>query len=495
MVPLIRDALEAAAVAPVDAHLGECIYGRKVETIRALENKAGVATVAGVLQNAIMHGSLHVRIGSAHCFKYLVDFSSQAAIKTEVIKICGALIRVVNDKFSPDLKLPIFLSLKLMLTKMSALVRPMVAQLQTTFLKAFGDPQSTPAVRQVVTESLLLLVQLTPKADPVLKDLTTQLDGDKIDGEQKAAVSQALALIIRAKGKGVQEAISQQACSVLTSVIEDRKETLNDRVLVNCAVALGFLSAYSSDQAQMATLSRAYDGASDYRISMAVKLGVLMNGNDKLADAAQLQEEAVKHIADLLQTVSGVEEVDGRNIREARPEEDIFRFDGALDTLGYVMDTFLRPLYKNDSTQAKLVYRAITESALLEKLNAEEDFMAMSAVYTQIPAFITQLPIPSLASKPALSAETAVVMREAFKFLHKFYLDFDSKSSARPALLNLLQLTFNNLLDLGVSAPAKTVAPLTPDYVRNTVCESPSLAGVIPEDMKMVCNDIIFAQD
>ena len=52
-----------------------------------------------------MHGSLQIRIDSAFCFKYLIDFASATAIKTEVIKICGALIRVANEKFTPDLKL------------------------------------------------------------------------------------------------------------------------------------------------------------------------------------------------------------------------------------------------------------------------------------------------------------------------------------------------------------------------------------------------------
>lgn len=495
LVPLIRDALESAAVAPVDAHLGECVYGRKVESIRALETKAGVSTVAGVLQNAIMHGSLHVRVGSAYCFKYLIDFSTQAAIKTEVIKICGALIRVVNDKFSPDLKLPIFLSLKLMLTKFPAFVRAMVAQLQTTFLKAFGDPQSNPTVRKVVVESLLLLVQMTPKADPIVKDLTAQLEGEKVDGEQKAAVSLALALIIRAKGKSIQEAISKQTCAVLTSIIEERKQTLNDLVLVNSAVALSFLSAFSSDPAQMAALFRAYDGSSDLRITLAIKLGVLFNGSDKLPDAAALQEEAVSHIAQLLQTQSGVVEVDGKNLKDGRPEEEIFRFDGALDTLGHLIDSYLRRLFKSDSVQSKLVYRAVTKSEILKTLNEEEDFSAMSEVYIQIPRFITSLSVPSISSKQPISEEAAQVMRESYKFLHQFYLDFESKSSARPALLNLLQLTFNNLLDLGASAPAASVTPLTPEHVRQTVCEAPSQAGVIPEDMKMICNDIIFAQD
>lgn len=62
-------------------------------------------------------------------------------------------------------------------------------------------------VRQVVIENLLLLIKMTPKPDPIVKDLVNQLDGDKVDGEQKAAVSQALALIIREKGKSLQEAI------------------------------------------------------------------------------------------------------------------------------------------------------------------------------------------------------------------------------------------------------------------------------------------------
>jgi hypothetical protein len=51
---------------------------------------------------------------------------------------------------------------------------------------------------------------MTAKADPIVKDLTGQLDGDKIDGEQKIQVSQALALVLREKGKAVQEAISKQ---------------------------------------------------------------------------------------------------------------------------------------------------------------------------------------------------------------------------------------------------------------------------------------------
>lgn len=126
---------------------------------------------------------MHVRTASAYCFKYLLDFTPPEVIKKEVIKICGALIRVVNDKFSQELKLQIFFALRLIQLKGTQAAKGMQPQLQTTFLKTFGDPQSSLPVRKVVIECLLLLVNSTPRVDPIVKELTTLLDSDKIDGE------------------------------------------------------------------------------------------------------------------------------------------------------------------------------------------------------------------------------------------------------------------------------------------------------------------------
>lgn len=65
-----------------------------------LEKKEGVKTLVGVMQNSIMHGPFNIRVDAAFTFKYLIDFAKPEAIKMEIIKICGALIRVVNDKFA-----------------------------------------------------------------------------------------------------------------------------------------------------------------------------------------------------------------------------------------------------------------------------------------------------------------------------------------------------------------------------------------------------------
>jgi len=118
----------------------------------------------------------------------------------------------------------------------------------------------------------------------------------------------------------------------------------------------------------------------------------------------------------------------------------------------------------------------------------------MTEVYQQVPAFIAALPVPSVTSKETPSAEQAEVMRASFTFIHKFYLEFESKKDGAPALLNLLGLTYNDRLDLSVSTGADQVTPLSTTYIRDSVCEVPAIQGVIPEDMKMVCNDIIFAK-
>lgn len=76
-------------------------YKKKVASIKMLEKPEGVKTLSTVIQNSITHGSIETRIDSAILFQYLIEFSKIEAIKTELIKICGALIRVVNDKFPP----------------------------------------------------------------------------------------------------------------------------------------------------------------------------------------------------------------------------------------------------------------------------------------------------------------------------------------------------------------------------------------------------------
>ena len=61
----------------------------------------------------------------------------------------------------------------------------MQAQLQTTFLKALGDPNSTEPLQRVVIENLILLAKGLLRVDPIVKELSSLIDGEKVDELQK----------------------------------------------------------------------------------------------------------------------------------------------------------------------------------------------------------------------------------------------------------------------------------------------------------------------
>lgn len=93
------------------------------------KSPAGVQAIVNQVQAAIMHGSVQTRIDAAFTLKYVLEFSDAVSIKKEIIKICGALIRVVNDKFPQELKVQIFLALRLIQQKYADSAKPMAAQL------------------------------------------------------------------------------------------------------------------------------------------------------------------------------------------------------------------------------------------------------------------------------------------------------------------------------------------------------------------------------
>lgn len=91
-------------------------------------------------------------------------------------------------------------------------------------------------------------------------------------------------MILRVKGKAIQEALSTQVKAVLTDVIDERRVVLNDKVIVNAGIALAFLTSHSADPKALTNLFYCRDQVRDCRINLALKMGVLLSGNDKMKD-------------------------------------------------------------------------------------------------------------------------------------------------------------------------------------------------------------------
>lgn len=116
-VPIIKASIENVCVqfvgcgSPLLEQPLEHRYQKKVPFLTLLGYPAGVKCLVEVAQAAIMHGNIQVRTDAAYCFKYILDFAKDLG-KGEIVKICGALIRVANDRFPQELKVQIYYALR-----------------------------------------------------------------------------------------------------------------------------------------------------------------------------------------------------------------------------------------------------------------------------------------------------------------------------------------------------------------------------------------------
>lgn len=86
-----------------------------------------------------------------------------------IVKMTGPLLRIVGDRNPSNVKIAILKTLGLILVKGGPALRAFVPQFQTTFVKALADPSRQ--VRVEATTALGLLMPLSTRVDPLLKEL------------------------------------------------------------------------------------------------------------------------------------------------------------------------------------------------------------------------------------------------------------------------------------------------------------------------------------
>jgi hypothetical protein len=160
----VRDAVLSIITDP-DTH--------KVDTnkmLRGLCDHGGLEPLYPMYQQGLMNGTAEVRELAAKGLGELVDHTSETALKPYVVKITGPLIRIVGDRFPGTVKRAIVDTLKSLLLRGGANLKPFLPQLQTTYLKCLADPSDE--VKRKAAESLGILVRLAPRTEPLINDLT-----------------------------------------------------------------------------------------------------------------------------------------------------------------------------------------------------------------------------------------------------------------------------------------------------------------------------------
>ena len=165
----------------------------------------GLEPLVPIYQRGIVYGSPTIREASAAGLGEAMDLTASKYLAGPmIVKLTGPLLRVVGDRNPSSVKIAILKTLERVLTKGGPTLRAFVPQFQTTFVKALQDPSRQ--VRLEAIAALSLLMGLSTRVDPLIKELVNGASGKSV-AENTAAASviktatlEALATVLRKGG-------------------------------------------------------------------------------------------------------------------------------------------------------------------------------------------------------------------------------------------------------------------------------------------------------
>ncbi len=153
------------------------------------------------------------------------------------------MLRIVGDRNPSPVKIAIVQTLGLILTKGGQALRAFVPQFQTTFVKALSDPSRS--VRIEAIKALALLMPLTSRVDPLIKELVSTSLGKGLNATvdtagfvaiQTAALD-ALAVVLQHGGDKVKVADSIPSS---LNAAKELVENEDDGIRESAAKVIGF---------------------------------------------------------------------------------------------------------------------------------------------------------------------------------------------------------------------------------------------------------------
>ena len=186
----------------------------------------------------------------------------------------------------------------------------------------------------------------------------------------------------------------------------------------------------------------------------------------------------------MLKDTTGIEEVDD-NYSEDVSEEMGGRLHGSLTILGHIGDVFIRRFASPTGPIFSLQYSALNNSGLFSKLNQNKEVSEQTQ--EQVLFYLSSIPVQS-ASLETLDKDLQQVISDGMTFINHFYLEFNSKRDATPAVLNLMQLNYDNFLDVNDDAKLQV---LTPSYAKQMVNKE-CYKEILPENIRMLAVELAF---
>ncbi|KAM3583875.1 translational activator of GCN4 [Umbelopsis sp. WA50703] len=227
LVSHVRRAVKAVGVAGVDVP-GFCL-------------PKGISPVLPIFLNGLMYGSTDIREQSALGVGDLISRTSGDALKPFVTQITGPLIRIMGDRYPPQVKAAILQTLGMLLSKVPTYLKPFLPQLQRTFIKSLTDPSSG-IVRARAGSALGILISLQTRVDPLISELVSGIK--TAEPGVKETMMNALQTVVEKAGSDLSDASKKGVLTVMSEGLGDHE----DGTVVAAARLLGCVTKSLSSE-------------------------------------------------------------------------------------------------------------------------------------------------------------------------------------------------------------------------------------------------------
>ncbi|XP_030828154.1 eIF-2-alpha kinase activator GCN1-like isoform X1 [Strongylocentrotus purpuratus] len=204
--------------------------------------KKGITPILPYFREGILSGSPEVKELAALALGEVVQRTSIAALKPQVVAITGPLIRVLGDRFAWNVKVAILQTLGLLIAKVGVLLKAFLPQLQTTFIRGLTDANR--AVRLEAAAALGKLVVIHAKVDPLFTELHNGIKNTDNDTGVRETMLQALKGAIAGAGTKIGDANKKALQTTLISNLSSSEGNIR----ISSSGCLGALCKFLSDE-------------------------------------------------------------------------------------------------------------------------------------------------------------------------------------------------------------------------------------------------------
>jgi len=176
----------------------------------------GISPILPIFRESILNGAPELKESAAQGLGEVIKLTSVEALKPSVVHITGPLIRILGDRFSHNVKTAVLDTLAILLAKASAMLKPFLPQLQTTFLKALNDTNRT--VRLKAGQALSHLIGIHTRPDPLYNELHAGIKNSEDSGVRDTYL-QALRGCVCASGDKLSAPIRRAVTATLLGLL------------------------------------------------------------------------------------------------------------------------------------------------------------------------------------------------------------------------------------------------------------------------------------